>query len=511
MAVAVVDPLPGLLRAFTAPNGSIRRSDALAAIGLTVRRPVAVFCERQVGAQCGQHAMNNVLQEDKSIRIEGDATNLIVGPRNECRSIVELLRDRTIKVNMRALCSVNAGYCSGAGVSFYSDDALMYILKNILRYSTEYILATGRSADNRIQFVNNLVTSLTQPRVLGCILNQGNAHWTAITKFADSAASCPGRSYVFLNSTQVDTMVCLNQAELVNFLHVKFQESNLRSAITIFHQDGESYMSVASSRLLAQRAAAPPAIQHDRFRRAYELYREFVNNSRTLNYMRNHPDEFALDSVIRPALRTQNLNDDQIDLYLNEPTMTMNQYKNLLEGAITPAAPVATPERRRQRLLELYAAYSNDTRTLNILKSLSIRDLPESNIIDALHKEGVTDEFIDIYVGSNMSLENVENIFSPETAIPKPPLNVSKTRKNSRATAPAIVPTVAAPATAPRVATRTAANSRKIVTNFRTTVKNTKKRNQFERLFKSAKNARSANNMQRAINYANTQLRAQGK
>lgn len=571
---AAGDPLPGFLKAFTnAKTGRIRRSDALAAIGVTSKRPDPVFCERQIGAQCGQHALNNVLQEAKTIRIEADSTNLIVGPRNECRSVVELLQRRDVKVNMRALCTINAGYCSGAGNTWYSDDALIYILQSILRYSTEYIIATGRTDAARMQFVENLVTSLRQPLTLGCILNQGGGHWTAITKFADSAAACPGRQYVFLNSTQVDAMVCLNEGELRNFLHLKFQESDLRSAITIGHNLNISYVSTASSRLVAARAAIVAPTGPDRFTRAYELYRAYVNNPPELKYMINNPDKYPLNSVIKPALRAKKLNNEQIDLYLNESTMKINQFKNLIKGEIEPApapvpAPVpvniTTPEYRRQRLLELYQAYTDDPRKLNNLKKLNVRDLPESEIMNALADENVPGYIIDGYLGSTMNLDQVESIFMPVppmpgAVIPKPLLtpktpkaapvivkspnvtpkavpmaikspnappkaapivikspNVTpKTPKTPKAahiaikppnaalTVPISIPTAAAPVT------RTSNESRRILNTFRKTYKNTNKEKiELNRRFKEAISSRSANRMSEVINYANRTLKS---
>ncbi len=551
--VAVVDPLPGIL-AGRAPRV------ALEAIGRTVAKPDSVICEPQVGGQCGQHAVNNLLQETKCIRVEADPINLIVGPRNECRSIVELLQNRTIKVNMRALCSLNREYCEPPGHDWYSDDGLVYILTNILNYSTESVVPVGRDIQDRINWVNNMVRSLAAVETLGCLLNQSGAHWTAITKYANAARECPGRPYVFLNSMTPENIQCMNENELRQFLHVKFGESRILKSLIVNHRENYSYISIASQRNLDTRRGIVTAAQaalDQRTRRFYELYRKFVSADRNIPYMESHGDEFPVDSKIRPALRTKGITNGMMNNYTSS-NISINEFDDLRRGAVAPAAapaappvrapvaappvrvpvaappvrapaaaarapapaaaptPTLTPELRRTRLLEMYAAYTDDRRNLNALKKLAIRDLAEGDIIDALRRADVTDEFIQTYLESDVSvsLTNVENVFSPATTIPKLPPNMSKTRKNSRATN-ATVPraTAMAPATVPRVntpaATRSPAN---IIKQFRKTFKNTNsERKIFERLFNAAKNARSVKNMQGAINYANAELKKRGK
>ncbi len=327
-------------------------------IGEVFDNPGTVVCERQVGAQCGQHAINNLLQELKCIRVEADSNNDIVDINGVARSQVQLKNYKDVKINFRAICEMNDGYCLPPKTgTWYSDDALTYILQNKLEYRVESLQTFNRDNRARNEWINGLIVHLGRDNSLGCLLNQGNNHWTAIVKHIDNRPRCINKPYTYLNSMSPERIQCLNNAELRQFLTLKFRESDLRGYIVVFHRDGYSYISVSAARNLEARG------------------RQFVLPTNLLS------------AAAPPAAG----------------------------GAGAPVTALATAAsaangagaRRRTRLLELYAEYSGDSRKINALKKLEVSALPESVIMATLNDKGVEEFFVEAYLQSDKSISNV--------------------------------------------------------------------------------------------------------
>lgn len=230
--------------------------------------PIAApdYCEAQVGMLCGKHAINNLLQEDKLTAV--NSANLIVDSSqgNACASLALALqpRNKHLKINAKALCMINPGYCVGS--SFYSDDAIEYVLHNILRFrvvANEAPIMQNADdwAKQMMIDIRQKITSdtpgkadLRDDNFIGLLLNKSNSHWTCLTRgfngFPDN------KEYTYLDSQYPNVAICLSLDEIIPFLKSidKPLNSNgtktggIYSYIAIFTV-ADSYISKASNNI----------------------------------------------------------------------------------------------------------------------------------------------------------------------------------------------------------------------------------------------------------------------
>ncbi len=231
-------------------------------------------CETQNGVLCGQHAINNLLQEKKIVSLKGNNNLFVSGSRNEnytnpdgsCYSLIDVLNRKDIKINMKVVCKFDPTeqrYCDKAG--YYIDDSFEYVLHNILRYTYEFAPTQGGVVLS--DWIEMIKTKLSNEFVIGLIINLGNGHWTCLTK--GMASSSDDRPYVYLDSYHSDHGLFLSHDELNNFFN-EVGSTNLGCAI-ISYSDGRSYKSIASEYVKNKRNLAVAArvasldIQYDRF------------------------------------------------------------------------------------------------------------------------------------------------------------------------------------------------------------------------------------------------------
>ena len=245
-------------------TGSTVADDGNYGVTYGFRKPIAGadVCERQSGVLCGQHAINNLLQETKIISLPGNpnffvsvsATGALGYTKRDgsCFTILDVLDKRQdIKINMRATCffdPTHVQYCHGNDRGYYEDTAFEYVLQNLLRYTYTFINTQAVDYDAAVAEVK---TKLSREFNIGIIINLGNGHWTCITK---GMATPADRPYAYLDSSYPTYALCLSNEELDRL----FNDARRRilGFCVIDYTDGKSYNSIAKQNIETRRVGA---------------------------------------------------------------------------------------------------------------------------------------------------------------------------------------------------------------------------------------------------------------
>ncbi len=273
-----------------------RRGPAVAAAyGVIKAIEGADVCERQSGVLCGQHSINNLLQEKKIVSLAGNNNLFVSGPRNNtytnpdgrCFSVIDMLRDPAIKINMKAVCALDntpggIGYCDRR-TGFYADDSLEYVLNNLLRYDVE-IKGTGAGITEPFDtWTTDVINRFrNDPSLIGILLNSNMIHWVCITR---GLASCPpDRPNAYLDSQHPTEALCLSNDELLNFFTDK--RASIRGYILVgYGSKGiTAYNSVAKQAIETKRlaivGAADALIQEQ-----YNRFANYIRPITGINYV----------------------------------------------------------------------------------------------------------------------------------------------------------------------------------------------------------------------------------
>lgn len=226
----------------------------------------ADVCEKQEGVLCGQHSINNLLQEQKVVSLMGNQNLFVSGsppktytnPDGRCYSIIDMLENPAIKINMKAVCALDKtaagiGYCDRR-TGFYTDESLEYVLNNLLRYDVKSVgSATGITEDFDIWTTDVINKFKNDQFFMGILINLGMVHWTCITR---GMASCPAdRPNAYLDSQLPGEALCLSNDELLNFFR-EF-EPRIRGYVLVGYgsKGATAYNSVAKQNIEVKRLA----------------------------------------------------------------------------------------------------------------------------------------------------------------------------------------------------------------------------------------------------------------
>ena len=245
--------------------------------------------ERQIGALCGKHAINHVLQEEKIVlrtdlhNIIGNngtglSTQFIDKETNGPAPIDSDPKDINIQLNLLKYCDiVEVGMWQESGMSTlqeYRNTDVDEYGNNIyvpvcdenyqnLKFDgiTEILRILGyRYYHNHSQhpnFWNDFRERLVDNQLLGVILNLGEGHYTAISKYLKNCKTwqrIDGRlesvSFSYIDSMGPTTKTspllhCLSLNNLIKFLR---SLKNLSAVIYVYDED-HAYPSVALRRL----------------------------------------------------------------------------------------------------------------------------------------------------------------------------------------------------------------------------------------------------------------------